>query len=78
VRVSSLTRWAGRGLRAALVSYSRLTAESEGVDEGGARASSSQALPERIAVPRSEPSASDVEEHQPNVRGDHHDDNDRE
>jgi hypothetical protein len=62
--VPSLRRWVGRRLRAVLGAYTRLTVESEGVDEV-TQALSSPALPERVAMPGSEPSSGDVDEHQP-------------
>ena len=73
----SLRRRVDRGLRAVLGAYTRLTVESEGVDRA-AHGSSSQSLPERVAMPGGEPTSRDVDKQEPDVRGDHHDNHDRE
>jgi hypothetical protein len=77
VPLSSLRRSVGRRLRALIGAYSRLTLESEGVDESRC-ALRSPALAGRVAVPGSEPASRDLDHHQPDVRGDHHDDHDGE
>lgn len=75
--MSSLRRSVGRTIRALLDAYSRLTVESEGVDES-VSPSSSPALRGRVVVPGSEPSPRDLDDDQAHVRRDHHDDHDRE
>jgi hypothetical protein len=77
VQFTLLRRSVGRRLRALIGAYSRLTLESEGVDESQ-RALSSPALPGRVVMPGSEPASRDLDDHQPDVGGDHHDHHDRE
>jgi hypothetical protein len=74
---STLLRSVSARLRAVLSAFSRFNLESEGVyavdDEPR-----SPALSGPLAMPRSEPPARDVEDHETDVGGDNHDHYDRE
>jgi len=77
VPLTLLTRSVRRGVRAVLGAYSRLTVESEGVNERADRRSSPPQSG-RVVVPRRESPPGDLDDHEADVGGEDHDDHDRE
>ena len=75
--LSSLHRSVGQRMRAVLSAYSRFNLDSEGVYAVGDELRS-PALSGPLAMPRSEPSARQLEDHEADVGSDHHDHHDGE